>query len=231
MTARTRRRVVICALAVSLTLPVETVLLRAISTPDTTQAVQTWASSLSAESLNQAADSIQAYPFAYRRAIVRTLSDTRRSDVWRRHILRYRDAHPELPGLAVELLDAAAALVTPGFVSHPTPDERARAKAIGDQLVTVIGREAAEHVLYRLGPRDGRFASLEPWSERAANWVRRAMIALALNEEGCDCSTEWGCGGGQTCRSGSGCQPDDDWPACGWLWSQTCDGVCRTIMN
>ena len=51
------------------------------------------------------------------------------------------------------------------------------AKSIGDQLVGVIGRDQAEFVLYRLGPRDGTFASLEPLSERAANWVRRAMVA------------------------------------------------------
>ena len=212
----------------ALTLPLETVLLRAISTPDASQAVRTWASNLSADQLDQAAESVQAYPFAYRREIVRALSDDRRALVWRRHIIRYRDTHPGLPQAAVDLLDAAAALVTPQLFSAPSSDERAQARSIGDQLAAILGRDEAEFVLYRLGPRDGTFVSLEPISERVANWVRRAMVAVALNEEDCNCATSWGCQEGQACKGGTGCAPDEDWPACGWLWTETCDGVCRT---
>jgi hypothetical protein len=230
VTVRTRRRVVLCALVIAFTLPLETVLLRAISTPDASQAIRTWVSGLSTDRLETAAQFIHAYPFAYRREIARALSPTLRSGVWRRHIRIYLEAHPDLPPPAVELLHDAARLVTPEFFSAPTSEERASAKSIGDQLERLVGREEAELALYRLGPREGTFTSLEPISERAANWVRRAMVALAFNEESCECATGWGCGGGggQTCKSSSSCTPDDDWPACGWLWTETCDGVCRT---
>jgi len=225
VTAKTRRRVLVCVVAMLLTLPIETILLRAISTPDSKQAVREWVAGLSADELDQAASQIESYPFGYRREIVRALSGGKRVAVWQRHIRTYRNSHPGLDVASVELLDAAVALLTPEFFSAPTSAERAQAKAIGDQLTALIGRGEAEYVLYRLGPRDGTFASLEPLSERAANWVRRLVTALA-DAEDCDCSSDWGCGGGAQCRTGTRCTPDESWPAGGGLWNETCDGIC-----
>lgn len=225
MTAKTRRRIVMCVVAMILTLPIETILLRAISIPSSQDGVRAWVSYLGVDRLNTAADKIQAYPFIYRKEILRALGAEVRAKVWARHIATYRDNHPGLSPAADELLDEAISLLTPEFFSAPTSDDRARAKKIGDQLVLLIGREEAEYVLYRLGPRDGTFASAEPLAERAVNWVRRALTAFA-NAEDCDCASDWGCGGAASCRTSTGCAPDADWPACGWLWNETCDGLC-----
>ena len=225
MTVKTRRRIVLCVVAMILTLPVETILLRAISTPSTLDGVRAWVAALAADQLEGAADQIQAYPFLYRREIARALPAPLRARMWTRHISAYKDTHPGLNPAAVELFDEALALVTPTFFTSPTSDERAHAKKIGDELAGLIGREEAEFVLYRLGPRDGLFASRVPMTERAVNWVRR-MIVVFANAEDCDCSSDWGCGTSGNCRTGVGCTPDDSWPACGWLWSETCDGLC-----
>jgi len=214
-----------CVVAMILTLPIETILLRAISNPSSQDGAHAWVSGLSTDGLDAAADQVQAYPLVYRKEILRALNGGGRAKVWARHIAKYRDNHPELSPAAGELLDEATALLTPEFFSAPTSDERARAKQIGDQLVLLIGREEAEYVLYRLGPRDGTFASAEPLAERAVNWVRRA-ITLFANAEDCDCSSDWGCGMAATCRTSTSCAPDTDWPACGWLWNETCDGLC-----
>jgi hypothetical protein len=216
-----------CVVAMVLTLPIETVLLRAIATPSSQAGVRAWVSSLSADYLENAAAQIHAYPLIYRKEILRGLGGAARARVWTRHIARYRDNHPGLSPAAGELLDEAVSLLTPEFFSAPTSDQRAQAKRIGDQLVLLIGREEAEFLLYRLGPRDGTFASAEPLAERAVNWVRRMMTAFA-NAEDCDCSSDWGCGMSATCRTSTSCAPDSSWPACGWLWNETCDGLCST---
>lgn len=226
MTAKTRRRLLVCVVAMVLTLPIETILLRVISTPDSKQAVRHWVTRLDGDRLDAAAGQIQQYPLAYRHEIMRALAAGRRAEVWREHITNYRDGHPGLDAATVAVLDAAIAIVTPELFSAPSPADRAQVKRIGDQLVALIGREEAEYVLYRLGPRDGRFASLEPMAERAANWIRSVVVAFA-NSDDCECSTEWGCGGGTVCKGGTGCNPDSEWPACGWMWNDTCDGVCR----
>jgi len=207
-----------------LTLPIETILLRAISNPSSQDGARAWVGSLSTDSLDAAANQVQAYPLTYRKEILRALNGGGRAKAWARHIAKYRDNHPGLSPAAGELLDEAMSLLTPEFFTAPTSDERARAKRIGDSLVLLIGREEAEYVLYRLGPRDGTFASAEPLVERAVNWVRRAITAFA-NAGDCECASDWGCGS-NPCKTGTGCTPDESWPACGWLWNETCDGTC-----
>jgi hypothetical protein len=62
---------------------------------------------------------------------------------------------------------------------------------------------------------------------RFANWVRGVALALADDQPDCNCNFEFGCDTGATCRKeGITCTIDDDWPACGWFWNQTCDGLC-----
>jgi hypothetical protein len=229
VTVATRRRIVLCVVAMVLTLPIETILLKAISNPTSREGARAWVNSLSADALLAAADEVESYPTLYRKEILRAVSNDIRARVWTHHIKAYRN-RPGLSQAVENLLDEALALITPEFFSAPTSDERARARQIGEELSALIGRDEAEFVLYRLGPRDGTFASAEPLGERAVNWVRRMVTAFASAED-CDCSSDWGCGSMSTCRTGTSCSPDSSWPACGWLWTETCDGLCGSASS
>ena len=80
--------------------------------------------------------------------------------------------------------------------NQPTAADRAAAKVIGEQAVTLLGREEAEYLFARLGPRDGQFASAEPVGMRLTNWVRGLFVAMADEAEDCDCNIDFGCDSG-----------------------------------
>ena len=229
MTARFRTRSVICLVVLAFAIPVETILLQALSEQDQQQAIASWVAGLSSEELDAVTSEIESYPFLYRKEIMRALSPERRSDVWRAFIKRYLAKHPELDDNARLLLAAALELAGPEMFTRATatPDLRARAAAIGEQLSAIAGRETADEVLHRLGPRDGTFASLEPLHLQLSNFVRRVMIANAESGEDCDCSSSFGCDPGHDCSTSTGCTADEDWPMCGWFLNETCDGECR----
>ena len=84
MTSKTRRRVFVCMVVAALTLPAESILLKALETPTVDGAAQAWVTSLPPDVLTGAAGSIQSFPFAYRRQIMTALSPWLRSRVWRR---------------------------------------------------------------------------------------------------------------------------------------------------
>jgi len=217
-----------CLVAVALTLPAESILLQAVATPDSTQAISSWVAGLSYSDLNTAADTVQGYPFAYRKAIMAAVAPGKRSSVWRNHIQMYIDGHPQLDAAALAALEAAMDAASPDAFATPTDDSRARTETVGQQLMMLIGKDDTDYLLYRLGPRDGTFASLEPISQRLANWVRRSLVALARADD-CDCSVDFGCDGYSTyCASGTGCTPDNSWPMCGWFWNDPCDGSCKS---
>jgi len=197
------------------------------ATPE--QAAVQWAAGLSSPSLDQAAGQIGSYPFAYRRAIMQALSPEGRSAVWQSAIAGYIQSHPDLSADALTALNAASALASPANLAAPTAAVRAQVQIVGAQVQAAIGRDDAVTLLYRLGPADGTFASLEPTSLKVSNWVRARINALAaLNL--CDCATDWGCAGlFLTCKANTGCQQVSDWPACGWLWEETCDGQCNSV--
>lgn len=230
MTRKTRTRLVICLVAVAVMLPVETILLRAISTPDSQDAVQAWVADLSSEQLAGAADQIQQYPLAYRKEIMRALTPAARSAVWQEHLQSYLDTHPALDPTAAIAIGAAQALLTPAAYEAPSSAMRAQLVVVAEQISELLGREEAEYLLYRLGPADGTFASLEPLSERLANYVRDLVVAMARQDD-CECSTGFGCDGSYThCSDEIACTPDEEWPACGWGWFEDCDGICRLGM-
>jgi hypothetical protein len=211
---------------VALTLPAESLLLRALATSTTQEAVQTWAFTLDAKQLSSAADTIQMYPFVYRQAIMRALTPDRRAAVWQHHIKTYMAAHPELDGSTVAVLNAAMTVLTPDVLSKPTPAARASMHAIADQLVGLIGRDQASYVLHDLGPREIRFSSAEPWNMRLANYLRDNFVALA-RAGSCDCATSYGCYSySGICSTAEYCTVDDSWPACGWGWLDPCNGTC-----
>ena len=230
MTARTRRRVIFSLVVFALTLPIESVLLQAVSTDAKTAAYE-WAASLSTDQLTVAGDQISAFPFLYRRAIMRSASPELRSKFWRWHLTRFINRHPDLSSEAQGLLQAAIELASPENFSAPSAAVRAQMKSVGEQLAAVIGKEDAEEALYRMGPKDGTFSSLEPTSLKLSNWVRKTFTAMAAPfVRDCDCRADWGCELGN-CKTDSGCTPDEDWPACGWFWTETCDGLCKSIIS
>jgi hypothetical protein len=219
--------VIACIVDIALTLPVEAVLLQAISTPNTKQAVRQWVSSLSPDELVRAAEAIQSYPVIYRKEIMRALTPALRAGVWRDHIQTYMDTHPHLSSDAIPALQAALELITPDLFD-PKGDKRQKATAlVAEQLAALLGRGETEYLLYRLGPRDEQTASIEPVGMRLTNYVRSLLVVLAEAED-CDCSSEWGCEGyGESCRTNAGCEIDSSWPACGWLWNEDCNGLCH----
>jgi hypothetical protein len=207
-------------------LPVEVILLQALSTPDSTEAVQDWVSGLSSEELDAVAGEIQSYPFVYRREVMRALTPERRAAVWRGHIEAYLASHPELDASARQLLTDVIALAGPETFVSASADVRGRTAAAAEQLVTIIGRETTLDLLYRLGPRDGTFASLEPVRLRMANYVRGVMVAMADGDPDCSCALSFGCEDGAVCSDSITCVPDEEWPMCGWYWNEVCDGRC-----
>jgi hypothetical protein len=212
--------------AVALTLPAESILLKAVSTSSQTEAATAWVADLSASEIRAAARKVQEYPLAYRRAILRELTAQERSDVWRAHIGAYITAHPELSAEAVAALQAAGDAASPEALSAPTAASRGHIAVVAAEVERLLGREAAEYLLYRLGPKDGQFASREPITDKLASYVRQAFVAMAFAEE-CDCAADFGCSTSLICKTNLGCTPDTDWPACGWFWNDTCDGLCR----
>jgi hypothetical protein len=229
MTEKTRRRLAACVVVLALTLPLETILLQALSTPETSEAVSQWAGNLSAAELDAAASQIQSYPFLYRQEVMRRLTPARRVDVWGGHIDAYVAAHPELDASARQLLAAIRSLMTPQTFGKSSAELRAAIDAAADQLVVVIGREPTLDLLYRLGPRDGTFASLEPLRMRMANYVRGVMVAMATTAVDCNCSTDFGCDDSLNCSTSVSCTPDEEWPMCGWFWNDICDGKCLIV--
>ena len=224
-----RQRVVLCTIALVIALPAETILVQALAEPSVETTARRWASSLGTTDLATASALIESYPFLYRKEIMRALPADRRAGVWRRHLAEYLTAHPNLDPAAVTAIRAAMALATDeAFASAPSKDLQAKTRILSEQIESLIGREEARALLYRLGPADGTFASIEPMTHKVANKVRGWVIALAAGGGDCDCAQGFGCdGAGFQCTGGDGCSVDDEWPACGWFWNQTCDGTCQ----
>lgn len=228
MRTPTRRRVVLAVLVVALTLPLESVLLQAVSAADSKQAAAQWVASLSVDSLAQVANDLQNYPQVYRRAILAALTPDRRSAVVRGFLGQYLANHIDLSDTAVSLINQAIAVASPQNLSAPPATARAQARSIGEQLKATIGTEDAMMLLYQLGPKDGTFASHEPLKLKASNWLRSKLVAVAaMFAADCDCNQDFGgCGIFSSCKSGTSCNPIEPWPACGWLWMDNCDGQC-----
>ncbi len=229
MTSRTRTWLLVALVAVGITIPAESVLLQALTTPSQQQMAQDWIGSLSASTVDAVADQIESYPFAYRRAIMAELTPARRAEVWQRHISMYLNSHPGLDPNAVTALQAALALATPdAFAPHASEGLQAQVQAVGDQVRVLLGADEASYVLYRLGPKDGEFTSLEPVTQKIANWIRSTFVVEAGAVHDCTCNIDFGCDGQSTyCGENTGCTVVQPWPACGWFWNQDCDGYCK----
>jgi len=216
-----------------LTIPAESVLLKALTFSSLQQMASTWVQSLSSDQLRTVSSVIESYPFAYRREVMRALSPTVRAFVWRRHIAKYIALHPNLDDATVALLSEAASFATTEEFTTPSAEGRAGIARIAEQTRLLLGTNDTLDLFYRLGPKDGMFASAAPLSDKLASYLRTHLIAQASETEGCDCSTSFGCdsGGGTYCRGGVSCTRDEHWPMCGWWWNEPCDGLCWAGMG
>jgi hypothetical protein len=228
LSTKTRLRLFFSLLVLLLALPAETMLLHAVRVPTQDAAIQDWAMSMDQQSLALAGDQIQGYPFKYRQSIMRASTPERRSEIWRRHLLMYVKAHPELDAGAVTAINAASALATPEYLSEPTPEARAQVHAVADQIVSQLGRAEAEYLLFDLGPKEGTFISLEPTAMRIENKLRD-LFTLHAATQSCDCAAYFGCPDWRdACVNWTHCSVPNGWPQCGWLWEDPCDGGCAS---
>jgi hypothetical protein len=225
MTKTTRRVVFLCLLVATLAVPAEMVLLQALKGPR--DAARAWAGDLSIKDRDAAAGQITQYPVAYRRELLRVFTPERRAEIWKANMAQYVEAHPELHPDALRVLNALMTLATPANLTKGSESARRQVTVLAGELTTLLGRSETEYLLYRLGPKDGTFDSIEPFSHKLASRVRGWAVAVAAEAAKCDCDTSWGCDGFSTyCASNSGCAVDDDWPKCGWFWNSPCDGRC-----
>lgn len=226
MTTSTKRRLILAALLVALTLPAEWILLRAMST-DTAAESALWVESLPQSSLQVAAESLEDYPYEYRREILRKLDTRGRIAAWTGVIARYRDAHPELAPEQVDILNTAIETVAV-TLQAPGPNAAAKARFVGERAEELLGKDVARELLHQAGPLRVRlFSASLPWHLRATDFVRTRLVVQA-DLAACDCNLGFGCvGEDRKCtEGGGGCTVESNWPACGWLWLQDCNGTC-----
>jgi hypothetical protein len=230
----TRRLLIGCALVAAIAVPVEGVLLAAMRTPSHAAAARVWATSLSADDLQDASLRIETYPYFYRRAIMTALEPAGRAQVWRRYLATYAAAHPDLDVAARALLGrAAAAMSADVFDDNPPADHIAELATVFEIGLNVFGRRTAADLFMRLGPDDTSYEQL-PVSERMTNLVRDWISVHAASAADCECtslfptSCDVSNAAGELCGESNSCDPIVSWPSCGVAWATPCNGVCNT---
>lgn len=229
MSPKTQRRVFVSLLMVALTLPAEVVLLKALQAPNDKVAATEWAADLDGASLDAAAESIQSYSVAYRRAIMGALSPKKRAAVWRDHIDQYM-ASRRLDVAAVDALKAARAALTPTVLGEKaTAAERAALEEAGKQIDAALSEEESNYVTRDLGTRTATLAGGEPLLDKLANYARNQFILMARTSD-CECAADRDCGYYVAyCNTSYGCNVSTGWPMCGYFWNTPCNGMCSSI--
>jgi len=237
VTTRTRRLVILAILVVAITIPTEVVFMQAI-TQDGRSAATTWANSLTRDALVHESGRLDRYPIQYRKALLRRLGPEGGAAIWTRHITRYRDAHPELNKEQVQTLNGVLTLISPQTFTFPTTEERATAKVLADRMGELFGEDVKRFLMHDLGPRNVTFiAQATPIRNRLQDFVREHFVVNAGNAPSCDCVDYYECDDGRAgdslcyASATSGCGLQALWPACGFVWLETCDGRCgRMVM-
>jgi hypothetical protein len=228
MTTKTKRLAFFSLLVLALTLPAETILLKALQAPSDAVAIKQWAQQLDDQSLTNAAARIESYPFSYRRAIMGALAPAARATVWRSHIESYIAQHGELNTAAISALQSVESTLTPTALSLQASNaDRLAISAAANQVQSILGKDTAKQLMYYLGPQDGTFASLEPVTMKLASYVRHSVQLLA-NYDSCDCAMWYGCDSGTACTNNQYCEAVTYWPMCAWFWNYPCDGLCMS---
>ncbi|GLW93732.1 bacteriocin fulvocin C-related protein [Actinokineospora globicatena] len=152
-------------------------------------------------------DEITAYPIAYRKAILASLSPAERSALWSEQVNRYRLTHPDLTAEQRAFLDEALAVAgrSETFQDEASEEVAAQLTRLHDEGIRVLGFHQAASLLAVFGPAE-----------------QVAVAAGALN--GCTCNKldDW-CAWGYHCRDGSCGQTPQ---GCGTYYGQPCNGLC-----
>ena len=233
---KTSRFVIACAIAVALCAGIESTLLAALRSSDDAAAASRWATHLNVSDLQDASLRIHTYPYFYRRAIMSALEPDDRSRAWRRYLVTYAAAHPELDVAGRALLSRASATMTPElFDDNPPAARLAELASIYDLSLTLLGRRATTDVFLRLGPDDTGIEAL-PVTERVSLTMRR-WLAVSARGADCECSAALSAScdaagaAGDTCTATASCEPVVTWPMCGLVWALPCDGVCTNTRH
>jgi hypothetical protein len=234
MTARTRRGLVISAVLGLIILPVELLLVPVARIPNASQAADAWAQDQARDDLRAAAHQIDAYPSAYRRAIMSALTPAERSDAWRSHFRRYLDAHPALTAPERRVIEGAIAIATPAALGAADTATRERISALFNEAREVLGTDVANTLFVTLGTEQSVRADVLPLRQRIADRVRSWRVANADSPD-CNCNSDidtctvWPEPEWLECSEMYACEFDLTWPMCGPLWSWACNGWCRVV--
>jgi hypothetical protein len=149
-----------------------------------------------------------ALPMAVRRAVYARHPATRRAELWREQLVRYRSAHPDLTGDQVAVIEQALALLPTVFGSAGGAGS-AQLDQVKEAAVAAFGPRTAATILGTLGPLE------QP----------APATVTPMNDCGCDCD----CNPDFTPCDGCGevawdCRHTYD--GCGFLWKQSCTGSC-----
>ncbi len=235
MTARTRRRLQVCLILGLIALPVEALILPVALTPDPLIAATEFTAKMTPTELSAAAAEIDAYPAAYRRAIMQSLSADQRANVWRAQMQNYLNSHRTLTTSQAEVVRDAMALVSPALFSASLETSlRERVSRVFARAQSELGPRAAKELFVTLGPAAPVRASALPLSQQLADHVRSWRSTSAQVLERCNCNMTmdtcdlvpepW-----LVCSQQFDCRIDTSWPMCGPFWSWACDGWCKII--
>jgi len=233
MTSRTRGRLLICLILGLIVLPVEALILPVAMTPDPVEAAREFTAAMTPEEVSAAAAVIDAYPAAYRRAIMQELPVDARADVWRGRFQAYLSSHPDLTPSQASVVRDAMALVSPElFSTSVDASVRDRVGVVFRRAVTELGPRAANELFVTLGPTVLSRPNALPLAQRLADRVRSWRTASAQDTPDCTCNMTmdvcdlvpdpW-----LVCSEMYDCNIDTSWPMCGPFWSWACTGWCK----
>ena len=234
MTSRTRGRLTVAVVLGLLTLPAEAILLPVARTPDVAVAALDWSADLSPTALKEASLEIDAYPLAYRRAIMTRLAPEDRSDAWQEHVRRYLRTHAKLSPAQVSVLQDALEVLSPEAFAPPvSPDVKEQISKIFNQAIVVLGPKAADELFVTLGPKKLERANALPWRQQLADRVR-GWRNVSAEYPDCNCNIDidtcdlepdpW-----LQCSELYTCNFDLNWPMCGPVWAWACTGWCKIL--
>lgn len=149
-----------------------------------------------------------AHPMAIRRAVYARLPESRRGDLWREQLSRYRSAHPELTADQAAVIERALALIPTVFGSADGTGSD-RLDQLKEAAVAAFGPRTAATIFGTLGPLEQPApAAVTPTWDCGCD---------------CDCNPDFtpcdGCGEvAWTCRH--------TYDGCGWFLKESCTGAC-----
>lgn len=182
------------------------------SLPGDCSSIAAWVEEHAAD-LPRSYETLSEYPMAYRRAIFSTLSAKEKSDLWRTHFQNQLDGKM-LNDEQRQILEEARELTSPRlFRSRIDRTTRLRIAAFKKAARNQFDHATARQVFGQLG---------EEKSEVTVKAITGGTACACNNED------DW-CPDGYGCDETAGCDIVRD--ACGWWWTDDCNGLCEDPSN